>query len=52
MPPTWNAPYYARCGFCELMPEELTPGLTAVLAAEAGLGLDPAARVAMRRPAG
>ncbi|MGW1061659.1 GNAT family N-acetyltransferase [Micromonospora rubida] len=48
----WNAPYYARCGFRELMPEELTLGLTAVLAAEAGLGLDPAARVAMRRLTG
>ncbi|MFG1951538.1 GNAT family N-acetyltransferase [Micromonospora sp. NPDC048830] len=46
----WNAPYYARCGFRPLAPAELTPGLAAVLAAEAALGLDPAARVAMRRP--
>ncbi|WP_347670533.1 GNAT family N-acetyltransferase [Micromonospora sp. B11E3] len=46
----WNAPYYARCGFRPLAPAELTPGLAALLAAEAALGLDPAARVAMRRP--
>ncbi|MGC4807222.1 GNAT family N-acetyltransferase [Micromonospora sp. DT233] len=48
----WNAPYYARCGFRELTRDELTPGLAAVLAAEAALGLDPAARVAMRRRVG
>ncbi|MEH0841600.1 GNAT family N-acetyltransferase [Micromonospora sp. CPCC 205711] len=46
----WNAPYYARCGFHPLSDSELTPGLVAVLAAEAGLGLDMADRVAMRRP--
>jgi GNAT superfamily N-acetyltransferase len=48
----WNAPYYARCGFAELAPAQITPGLAAVLAAEAAAGLDPAHRVAMRRPAG
>ncbi|WP_201754128.1 hypothetical protein [Micromonospora rubida] len=47
----WNAPYYARYGFRKLEPDELTPGLAAMLAAEAALGLDPAARLAMRRPA-
>lgn len=46
----WNAPYYARCGFRELTGAEITPGLAALLAAEAELGLDPADRVAMRRP--
>lgn len=44
----WNAPYYARCGFVEV--DDLTPGLVAKLAAEAAIGLDPADRVAMRRP--
>ncbi|MFF5071335.1 GNAT family N-acetyltransferase [Micromonospora olivasterospora] len=47
----WNAPYYARCGFRPLAPAELTPGLAAVLIAEAELGLHPASRLAMRRPA-
>ncbi|MGK5445208.1 GNAT family N-acetyltransferase [Micromonospora sp. URMC 105] len=46
----WNAPYYARCGFVALSPAQLGPGLTEVLTAEAALGLDPADRVAMRRP--
>ena len=46
----WNGPYYARCGFRELSPEEITPGLADVLAAEAALGLDPTERIAMRRP--
>ena len=45
----WNGPYYARCGFRELSPGEVTPGLAEVLAAEATLGLDPAERIAMRR---
>ncbi|MGY0005755.1 GNAT family N-acetyltransferase [Micromonospora sp. I033] len=46
----WNGPYYARCGFRELAGAEVTPGLAGLLAAEAALGLDPADRVAMRRP--
>ncbi|MFI2711511.1 GNAT family N-acetyltransferase [Micromonospora sp. NPDC018662] len=46
----WNGPYYARCGFRELTAAELTPGLAGLLAAEVALGLDPADRVAMRRP--
>ncbi|MGC5019640.1 GNAT family N-acetyltransferase [Micromonospora sp. DT47] len=46
----WNAPYYARCGFVALSSADLTAGLAEVLAAEAAMGLDPADRVAMRRP--
>lgn len=48
----FNGPYYARLGFRELTGEEVTPGLAALLAAEAALGLDPADRIAMRRPVG
>ncbi|WP_319458523.1 GNAT family N-acetyltransferase [Micromonospora sp. RTP1Z1] len=48
----WNGPYYARCGFRELAPTELTPGLVEILAAETAIGLDPVDRVAMRRAAG
>ncbi len=48
----WNGPYYARCGFQELTGGEVTPGLVELLAAEAALGLDPAERIAMRRPIG
>ncbi|PWR16712.1 GNAT family N-acetyltransferase [Micromonospora sicca] len=48
----WNGPYYARCGFRELTGAQVTPGLAELLAAEAAIGLDPAERVAMRRPAG
>ncbi|WP_231921298.1 GNAT family N-acetyltransferase [Micromonospora auratinigra] len=48
----WNGPYYARCGFRELVGAEVTPGLVELLAAEAALGLDPADRVAMRRAVG
>ncbi|MFF1823180.1 GNAT family N-acetyltransferase [Kribbella sp. NPDC058245] len=46
----WNAPYYARLGFVEFPPGELTTGLLAVQAAETAFGLDPEARVFMRRP--
>jgi GNAT superfamily N-acetyltransferase len=46
----WNAPYYRRLGFRELT--ELTPGLARIMAAEAAAGLDPAARVCMRRETG
>lgn len=45
----WNAPYYARIGFRTLAETELTPGLRAVRAHEAGLGLDEWPRVCMRR---
>ncbi|ROP41605.1 GNAT family N-acetyltransferase [Saccharothrix texasensis] len=44
----WNAPYYRRLGFREVA--VLSPGLTAVVAAEAARGLDPATRVCLRRP--
>ncbi|TDD53052.1 N-acetyltransferase [Kribbella antibiotica] len=46
----WNGPYYARLGFVELSPGELTDGLRGVLATETAFGLDPASRVFMRRP--
>ncbi|WP_228084107.1 GNAT family N-acetyltransferase [Streptomyces profundus] len=46
----WNAPYYRRCGFVELTPAELTPGLRAIRRQEAELGLDRWPRIAMRRP--
>ncbi|WP_310728478.1 GNAT family N-acetyltransferase [Streptomyces sp. N2A] len=45
----WNAPYYARLGFRSLTDAELTPGLRAVRAHEATLGLDRWPRVCMRR---
>jgi GNAT superfamily N-acetyltransferase len=45
----WNAPYYARLGFRELAPGELTAGLTEIQRHEAALGLDPAERIFMRR---
>ncbi|MFE2754192.1 GNAT family N-acetyltransferase [Actinosynnema sp. NPDC059335] len=44
----WNAPYYRRLGFDEVA--EPSPGLAAVVAAEAARGLDPAGRVCLRRP--
>lgn len=45
----WNAPYYARLGFCPLGEAELTPGLRKIRAAEAEAGLDRWPRVCMRR---
>ncbi|WP_405842910.1 GNAT family N-acetyltransferase [Streptomyces platensis] len=48
----WNAPYYARIGFRALPEAELTPGLRAIRAHEAALGLDHWPRAAMRREAG
>ncbi|QRX96617.1 GNAT family N-acetyltransferase [Streptomyces noursei] len=47
----WNAPYYTRLGFRQLTAAELTPGLRAVRAHEAELGLDRWPRVCMRREA-
>ena len=44
----WNAPFYRRMGFVELAPSELNRRLAAVVAREAGLGLDVANRCAMR----
>jgi GNAT superfamily N-acetyltransferase len=46
----WNGPYYARLGFRDIAPEEVTPGLAAVLEDEAAQGIDPATRVCMCRP--
>ena len=45
----WNAPYYARLGFRLLAPDELAPGLVALLEHEERRGLPRALRVAMRR---
>ncbi|MFI9008036.1 GNAT family N-acetyltransferase [Actinosynnema sp. NPDC053489] len=44
----WNGPYYRRLGFHEVV--DPSPGLAAVVAAEAARGLDPATRVCLRRP--
>ncbi len=46
----WNAPYYANLGFQVLPEDELTPGLLKLRTEETAIGLDPAARVFMRRP--
>lgn len=43
----WNAPYYARLGFTVIT--DLSPGLRAVRAHEAAIGLDAWPRVVMRR---
>ena len=48
----WNAPYYARIGFRVLADAELSPGLRAIRAHEAALGLDRWPRVCMRREPG
>lgn len=45
----WNAPYYRRLGFTGVPEEDLTPGLRAVVAHEAGLGLDAWPRTVVRR---
>lgn len=47
----WNGPWYARLGFREIPPATLTRGLIGILTAERAAGLEPPARVAMRRPA-
>lgn len=44
----WNAPFYARLGFVEIPPAELSPALDAVLRREALAGIDRTRRVAMR----
>src|SRR5688572_9242809 len=46
----WNMPFYARLGFEEIPPEDLTPALLSVVNDETRRGLDPNRRVAMRRP--
>ena len=45
----WNAPYYARLGFCVVAPELLGPQLRRVVDGEAARGLARWPRVAMRR---
>jgi GNAT superfamily N-acetyltransferase len=45
----WNAPYYQRLGFRRLQEAELTPGLRAIRAREAAIGLDRWPRCCMRR---
>jgi GNAT superfamily N-acetyltransferase len=45
----WNGPYYARLGFRDMNPDEITPGLAAVLDDEAAHGIDLATRVCMWR---
>ena len=46
----WNAPYYERCGFRRLVPDELTEGLLRLRREEAEHGLDAWPRVCMLRP--
>lgn len=46
----WNAPYYARLGFREMLPGEYGPGLRMELARQQAAGFPMADRVAMRRP--
>ncbi len=45
----WNAPYYERLGFHELVAADVTTGLAAKKAAKAGRGGDPSALVCMVR---
>ena len=46
----WNMPFYARLGFEEIRPEELSPAMLSVIEDETRRGLDPRRRAAMRRP--
>ncbi|MHB1598815.1 MAG: hypothetical protein ACYCXY_08010 [Acidimicrobiales bacterium] len=46
---SWNRPLYEHLGFAVLQEADLLPGLRVVRAAETEHGLDPAARVCMRR---
>ena len=46
----WNASWYERLGFTVVPDDGLGPVLREVIDHEATLGLDPALRVAMRRP--
>ena len=45
----FNAPLYARRGFAVVPEVDRTPAVRALVAREAGYGLDPATRVVMRR---
>lgn len=46
----WNMPFYARLGFEEIPPDELSPALLSIIGDQTKRGLDPSRRVAMRRP--
>jgi predicted N-acetyltransferase YhbS len=46
---SWNAPFYARLGFCILPEDELTEGLLRLWEIEVGWGLPIGKRVMMRR---
>jgi len=48
----WNMPFYAKLGFVEIGFEDLSSALRCILGAESSRDLDPARRVAMRRPCG
>lgn len=48
----WNMPFYARLGFEEIPPDELSPALRLVIEDETTRGLDSSRRVAMRRRLG
>jgi len=45
----WNAPYYRRLGFVEVVGDALTPGMLAIRAEHLARGLDEDARVFMVR---
>ena len=45
----FNAPLYAKRGFAVVPEVDRTPAVRALVAREAGYGLDPATRVVMRR---
>jgi len=45
----WNMPFYAKLGFAEIPPAEISRPLLAVILDETRRGLDPANRVVMRR---
>ena len=45
----WNMPFYAKFGFVEIEPEDLSSPLLSIVEAEARRGLDRARRVVMRR---
>jgi GNAT superfamily N-acetyltransferase len=46
----WNMPFYARFGFAEIPPGDLSAALRAIRDDETRRGLDPSRRVVMRRP--
>ena len=48
----WNGPFYRKNGFRDLAPSEWTPDMSKIRALETAQGLDPNARVFMRRELG